>query len=194
MQAVDSDKRRRHAPAKRLTLGVAAACAALALSAGAASAQTGGATAPTASPSPSGTTSSGHPQVFPVPGAHYYGDGFGAGRGHRGQDVFAACGEPLVAVSWARVVFRGKQRRAGKYVVLRYKRLKQDYVYMHLKGWPVVKKRQKVRPGQLIGYVGKSGNASACHLHFELWTGKWYRGGRASRSVTQWLQHWDSYS
>ncbi len=178
----------------RVSAILAAATATLAIGAGAASAQTGGSTAPTAEPAPpSGTTTYGHSQVFPVPGPHYYGDGFGAGRGHRGQDVFAACGEPLVSVSPGKVIFVGKQKRAGKYMVIRYKRLKQDYAYMHLKGWPVVRKKQKVAPGQHIGYVGKSGNASACHLHFELWVGRWYRGGR-SVNPTPFLLQWDAYS
>ena len=37
---------------------------------------------------------------FPIAGAHRYGTGaaaFGGGRGHQGQDTFAACGTPLVA-------------------------------------------------------------------------------------------------
>ena len=42
-------------------------------------------------------------------------------------------------------------------------------------------------------FVGMSGNASACHLHFELWAGRWYRGGRAV-NPTYWLQQWDAYS
>ena len=173
---------------------LAAATAALALVTAGASAQTGGATPPTTTtPPPPTTAPTTYPQVFPLPGAHYYGQGFGAGRGHRGQDVFSACGEPLVSVSWARVVFVGKHRSAGNYLVLRFKKLKQDYAYMHLAGPPVVRLKQKVAPGQLVGYVGDTGNASGCHLHFELWVGRWYRGGRAV-NPTPHLQHWDAYS
>jgi len=177
---------------------LAAALAGVALGAGTAQAQTGGAAPggtappPTAPTTPTTPTTS-HAQVFPVPGAHTFGDGLGAARGHRGQDIMAACGEPLVSVSWARVVFIGTQRRAGNYLVLRYKKLKQDYAYMHLAGPPVVRMKQKVAPGQLVGYVGDTGNASTCHLHFELWVGRWYRGGRVV-NPTPHLQYWDSYS
>ena len=175
---------------------LASALAAIALGAGSAQAQTGGAAPGETTPpptTPTTPTTTPHAQVFPVPGAHTYGDGLGASRGHRGQDIMAACGEPLVSVSWARVVFVGTHGRAGNYLVLRYKKLKQDYMYAHLAGPPVVRKKQKVAPGQLVGYVGDTGNASTCHLHFELWVGRWYRGGRAV-NPTPHLLNWDSYS
>jgi murein DD-endopeptidase MepM/ murein hydrolase activator NlpD len=136
------------------------------------------------------------PQVFPLPGAHTYGDGFGAarkGHTHMGQDVMAACGSPLVAVSRAKVVFSGFQGAAGNYVVLRYKKLHQDYAYMHMATPAIVAKKSIVMPGQQVGVVGDTGDASACHLHFELWQGKWYRGGHAV-DPTATLQYWDSYS
>jgi murein DD-endopeptidase MepM/ murein hydrolase activator NlpD len=40
-----------------------------------------------------------------------------------------------------------------------------------------VTKGQVVMPGQQVGTVGETGNAQGCHLHFELWLGKYYRGG-----------------
>ena len=50
-----------------------------------------------------------------------------------------------------------------------------------------------MRTGQRIGRVGLSGNASDCHLHFELWSRPgWYDGGRAMRSVSRQLKHWDA--
>ncbi len=195
MRADFSDKPR-HAAPTRVAAVLASALVALALGAGSAQAQTGGAapggtTPPPTTPTTPTTTS--YAQVFPVPGAHTYGDGLGASRGHRGQDIMAACGEPLVSVSWARVVFIGRHARAGNYVVLRYKKLKQDYMYAHLAGPPAVALKQRVAPGQLVGYVGDTGNASTCHLHFELWVGRWYRGGRAV-NPTPHLQYWDTYS
>ena len=196
MQAVFANKRSSVAAPKRIAVVLACALATALLGAGSAHAQTGGATpggTSTTPTTPTTPTTSPYTQVFPVPGAHTFGDGFGAGRAHRGQDIMAACGEPLVSVSWARVVFIGTHRRAGNYLVLRYKKLGQDYAYMHLAGPPVVRKKQKVAPGQLVGYMGDTGNASTCHLHFELWVGRWYRGGRAVNPTPHLLNR-DSYS
>jgi murein DD-endopeptidase MepM/ murein hydrolase activator NlpD len=197
VRAVFPYKRVAHAAPKRVVAVLACAVGIVALAPAAAQAQTGGAGIPAPTPTPTAPapaptiTPSG--QVFPVPGPHTYGDGFGAGRGHRGADVMAACGEPLVAVTWARVIFVGKHRRAGNYMVIRNKKLRQDFAYMHLAGPPLVGKKAKVHPGQLLGYVGDTGNASTCHLHFELWVGRWYRGGRAVDPMPH-LQTWDAYS
>jgi murein DD-endopeptidase MepM/ murein hydrolase activator NlpD len=157
----------------------ALALAASAVGAQAASAQTGGTTTPggTTTTTPTTPTTG---QVFPVAGTHSFGDGFGAARSghtHQGQDIMAACGTPLVAVSRAKVKWVSYQRAAGNYVVIRNKKLHQDYMYAHLATRAPVVKGQIVQPGQQVGIVGRTGDASACHLHFELWLGKWYRGG-----------------
>jgi murein DD-endopeptidase MepM/ murein hydrolase activator NlpD len=145
----------------------------------AASAQTGGAAPPggtTTTPPSTGTTA----QIFPVAGPHTFGGGFGAprsGHSHQGQDIMAACGTPLVSVSRAKVKWVSFQKLAGNYVVIRNKKLHQDYMYAHLAARASVVKGQIVQPGQQLGIVGETGDATACHLHFELWLGKWYRGG-----------------
>jgi murein DD-endopeptidase MepM/ murein hydrolase activator NlpD len=130
-------------------------------------------TSPT-TPAPAGT------MIFPVAGPHTIGQGFGAarvGHSHQGQDIMAACGTPEVAVTRAKVKFVSFQKLAGNYVVIRNKKLHQDYMYAHLAAPAPVVKGQVVQPGQQIGVVGQTGDATACHLHFELWLGKWYRGG-----------------
>jgi murein DD-endopeptidase MepM/ murein hydrolase activator NlpD len=180
-----------------LALVPALAVAIAAIGGQAAFAQSGGVGAPGETTTTTSTTTSpsGYSQVFPIPGAHAYGQGMGAprsGHTHQGQDIFAACGEPLVAVSRAKVKFISYQKSAGLYVVLRYKKLKQDYFYAHLSAASVVK-GQVVMPGQQVGLVGETGNARGCHLHFELWAGKWYRGGRPVNPLP-FLQNWDSYS
>jgi murein DD-endopeptidase MepM/ murein hydrolase activator NlpD len=128
----------------------------------------------TTTPAPTGS------MIFPVAGPHTLGDGFGAARSghtHQGQDIMAACGTPEVAVSRAKVKFVSFQSLAGNYVVIRNKKLHQDYMYAHLAARAPVTKGQIVQPGQQVGVVGQTGDATACHLHFELWLGKWYRGG-----------------
>jgi murein DD-endopeptidase MepM/ murein hydrolase activator NlpD len=186
---------------KRVGLVAALTLAMTLLGSGVAWAQSGGTPPPggtTPPPPTTPTAPTGYTQVFPIPSniAHTYGDGFGASRGkrsHAGQDIFAPCGSMLVSVSNGRVIYRGRQSSAGNYVVIRYKWLKQDYAYMHLQAGAAVLKGQKVTVGQYIGNVGDTGNARGCHLHFELWTGKWYRGGVAIDPLPA-LQLWDSYS
>ena len=69
--------------------------------------------------------------------------------------------------------------------------MKRDYVYMHLQTPSPLLKGQKVVKGQFVGAVGDTGRATGCHLHFEIWKGKWYRGGIALDPMPS-LQAWDS--
>lgn len=124
------------------------------------------------------------PYVFPVAGPHTFNMGagrFGAARGgyrHEGQDVMSPCGTPLLAARGGVVKFRAYQSRAGNYLVINPDGTPQDMVYMHLRSPALVARGAHVATGQLIGYVGRTGDATACHLHFELWTGPgWYTGG-----------------
>jgi murein DD-endopeptidase MepM/ murein hydrolase activator NlpD len=164
-----------------VTLIAAAALAISIVGSQAAFAQSGGVGSPGSTTTPTTTTPAPvGSMIFPVAGAHTFGDGFGAARSghtHQGQDIMAACGTPLVAVSRAKVKFVSFQGAAGNYVVIRNKKLHQDYMYAHLATRAPVTKGTVVQPGQQIGIVGQTGDATACHLHFELWLGKWYRGG-----------------
>ena len=135
--------------------------------------------------------------VFPVRGPHYFGEfaaRFGGGRGHQGQDVFAACGTPLVAARGGKVEVKQYHARAGHYLVIDGHRTSMDYAYMHLRDVALVRIGQRVRTGQLLGYVGQTGRASGCHLHFETWTGPgWYTGGAALDPLPA-LLSWDRSS
>jgi murein DD-endopeptidase MepM/ murein hydrolase activator NlpD len=111
-----------------------------------------------------------------------------------GQDIMAACGTPLVAVTRAKVKFVSFQKLAGNYVVIRNKKLHQDYMYAHLATVASVVKGQVVQPGQQLGIVGETGDATACHLHFEIWTAPgWYEGGSPIDPLP-YLEKWDAYS
>ncbi len=139
--------------------------------------------------------------VFPIRGPHSYGGSgsrFGAprsGRRHGGQDLAAASGTPLVAVTNGRVSqVRYQAGAAGYYVVIqgddRY-----DYVYMHMResasAW--VSPGQRVRVGQQIGRVGSTGGSTGPHLHFEMWTAHWFDGGHRIDPLAA-LKRWDAYS
>ena len=134
---------------------------------------------------------------FPVRGPHYFGEHaarFGGGRGHQGQDVFAACGTPLVAARGGVVQFKQYHSRAGHYLVIDGVRTGVDYAYMHLRSAALVDEGDRVHTGQLIGYVGQTGRASGCHLHLEMWTGPgWYAGGRPFDPLPA-LLNWDKTS
>lgn len=133
--------------------------------------------------------------IFPVRGKHSWGDGLGAGRGHRGQDLPAACGTKLVAARGGTVEAASYQAGgAGNYVVIDGAGTDYDYVYMHMLAAPSVAVGQVVKTGQQIGQVGSTGHSTGCHLHFELWSAPgWYAGG-AALSPTAALRAWDAYS
>jgi len=130
----------------------------------------------------------------PLLGRHSYGDGFGAGRGHQGQDVFAACGTRIAAARGGRVQTKAYHSGAGYYVVIDGRGTGQDYVYMHMERGDRPREGSWVHTGELIGHESDTGDATGCHLHFELWTAPgWYEGGNA-KPPTRALQRWDRWS
>jgi murein DD-endopeptidase MepM/ murein hydrolase activator NlpD len=131
---------------------------------------------------------------FPLPAKHSYGDGLGAGRNHQGLDIFAKCGKPVLAARGGRVQTVQYHSAAGYYVVIDGAKTGVDYAYMHLskKGRP--RKGQKVKTGERIGFNDETGNASGCHLHFEMWSAPgWYEGGRPMDPVPH-MKKWDRWS
>jgi murein DD-endopeptidase MepM/ murein hydrolase activator NlpD len=138
--------------------------------------------------------------TFPVRGPHTFGEGaarFGAGRAghtHQGQDVMADCGTPLVAARGGTVVMRTFQALAGNYLVIQDPVTGESNMYAHLREPAIVRRGQHVETGQPIGVVGETGDATACHLHFELWTAPgWYQGGEPIDPLPA-LKRWDRFS
>lgn len=111
--------------------------------------------------------------IFPVAGPHAYSNDWGepreGGRRHQGNDIFALRGTPVVAVvsGSVRAHYSGN---AGKMLYL-YGSDGNSYEYMHLDGFAV--SQGEVAAGQVIGYVGSTGNArgGSPHLHFEIHPG-----------------------
>lgn len=108
----------------------------------------------------------------------------------------ADCGTPLVAAHGGRVQAAGYDGSGGgNYIVIDGKQSRYDYVYMHLQESARFREGERVKTGERLGDVGDTGNASACHLHFELWTKPgWYEGGEFSSAVTSNLKRWDRWS
>jgi peptidoglycan LD-endopeptidase LytH len=107
-------------------------------------------------------------RVFPVPGGKYTNDWGAArsgGRGHEGTDIFAKRGTPVLAVENGTITAAGNDGGKGGLRIW----LNGSFYYAHLdklaKGMVV---GRKVKAGQVIGYVGTSGNAKGTspHLHF----------------------------
>jgi murein DD-endopeptidase MepM/ murein hydrolase activator NlpD len=136
---------------------------------------------------------------FPVRGGHSYGDRFGVprsgGRTHEGQDLWAGCGTRLEAARGGSVQFRGYSGALyGHYLVIDGRQTDRDYIYAHLLRPPPVKRGGRVRTGERIGAVGRSGNArgEGCQLHFELWPSGWHQG--RPRDPLRELRRWDRWS
>jgi murein DD-endopeptidase MepM/ murein hydrolase activator NlpD len=131
--------------------------------------------------------------IFPVRGKHDYWAGLGDGRGHQGVDVGAKCGKRMVAARGGKVQTRAYHGSAGNYVVIDGKGTDVDYAYMHLQQPTKYKEGDKVKTGAGIGKVGDTGNAQGCHLHFEMWDGDWYGGGKVMDPMPH-LKRWDGWS
>ena len=138
--------------------------------------------------------------AFPILGAHDFGGAegrFGAGRSghtHQGQDTMAACGTPLVAARGGTVQYSGYQGAAGNYIVIDGKGSTLDFMYAHLAEPSPLLTGEPVRTGQPIGIVGDTGDATACHLHFEIWTAPGRYEGGSPIDPLPYLEKWDRYS
>lgn len=115
--------------------------------------------------------------VFPVAHGYSYIDDYGfprAGTGwHQGNDVFAAVGTPVLAVADGTLSKVGWNTLGGNRLWLTDDRGTAHY-YAHLSAYaPAAVDGARVRAGDVIGYVGNTGQASTTppHLHFEVHPG-----------------------
>lgn len=104
------------------------------------------------------------------------GDPFGnssSSEFHKGIDIGAPVGTPIVATASGVVAWARSSSSAGNWVVIRHDD-KLISVYMHM-AYYIVSGGDYVEAGQVIGYVGLTGQTSGPHLHFGIgnYDGSW---------------------
>ena len=87
-------------------------------------------------------------------------------KAHKGIDYAAKRGTPVVAAGNGKVTHATYNKYNGNYVFIQHG---NGIVtkYLHFSKRPSVKKGQRVKQGQTIGYVGATGLAAGPHLHYE---------------------------
>ena len=95
----------------------------------------------------------------------------GSARFHKGVDLAAATGTPIVAAADGRIVAAGWRGGYGRQVAIAHGGgIQTTYSHMSRIG---VASGAAVRRGEVIGYVGSSGLSTGPHLHYEV-----YKNGR----------------
>jgi len=91
--------------------------------------------------------------------------GWRKGRLHTGIDLRAPRGTPIYASAAGRVIFSGYNRGYGHIIVIDHGR-GIETAYAH-NSRNMVRKGQRVKQGEVVATVGRSGNATGYHVHFE---------------------------
>ena len=87
-------------------------------------------------------------------------------RAHRGVDYAAPTGTPIRAAGDGKVTFRGVQGGYGNVIVVQHSN-NITTLYGHMSRFAGAKVGSRVKQGDVIGYVGKTGLATGPHLHYE---------------------------
>jgi murein DD-endopeptidase MepM/ murein hydrolase activator NlpD len=103
------------------------------------------------------------------------------GRTHKGIDIMAPKGTPVIAATTGRIMRLHQSDRGGVTLYQQDEDGRHIFYYAHLDRYADgVRAGMKVRQGQVIAYVGETGNAPVPHLHFEIEkqnsSHKWWRG------------------
>jgi murein DD-endopeptidase MepM/ murein hydrolase activator NlpD len=118
--------------------------------------------------------------VFPVAGAHNFGgpeNRFGAPRNgytHQGQDILTNEGTPIVAPLAGTISSTGYQAGGAGYYAVEHTGSGFDFFFAHcIAGSLAVGSGDSASAGQELCRAGQTGDATAPHLHFEMWVGGW---------------------
>ena len=89
-------------------------------------------------------------------------------RAHRGVDYGAPHGSPIRAVADGRITYAGNRNAYGKTVIIKHD-TKRTTLYAHMSKIDSNSKvGDKIKRGEVIGYVGRTGRVTGTHLHYEL--------------------------
>lgn len=98
---------------------------------------------------------------------------YSGGRSHDNGavDIPEETGTPIYAIADGEVTDSGWLGGGGNMAVIRHS---DGHLsgYAHMVNEPLVKKGDKVKVGQIIGFVGSTGNSTGPHLHFEIFKNK----------------------
>jgi murein DD-endopeptidase MepM/ murein hydrolase activator NlpD len=176
----EEERRRREEEERRRQEAAAQAAAEAAANASDTTAATSGGDATTGTTSPPAPTTTPPPPPLPPPdsgacpvaGAVSFSDSWGAprsgGRSHKGVDMIAARGVPIVAIFSGRIYRLSNSSLGGKSIYFTSD-AGDLYYYAHLDAFADISPGQSVPAGYVIGYNGSTGNAPEYlpHLHFE---------------------------
>lgn len=95
-----------------------------------------------------------------------------ADRRHQGIDIFAPRGAPVISTTEG-LVWRIGQNALGGTVVWVLGPGRQLHYYAHLDRIGPIRERQRIATGDVLGFVGNSGNAARTppHLHYGIYSG-----------------------
>jgi len=136
--------------------------------------------------------------VFPVAGPHNFGgpeNRFGApraGHTHQGQDVLTSEGTAIVAPLAGEILTTGYQAGGAGYYAAEHTATGFDLFFAHcMTGSLAVGTGQAVTAGQALCQAGETGDATAPHLHFEMWIGGWRASSGYPIDPLPYLLAWD---
>ena len=91
----------------------------------------------------------------------------GYSRMHRGVDFGAPTGTPIMAAGDGIVTYKGWKGGYGNFVQIKHNN-KYETAYGHISRFGAISIGSRVRQGQVIAYVGSTGNSTGPHLHYEV--------------------------